>query len=176
MNFVGDSNKNEKATEDAFKTLFIGRLPYEISESRLKREFERFGPIKTIKMITDSLTGKARGYAFVEYERERDMKAAYVEADGMRLEGGRRIVVDVERGRTVKGWRPRRLGGGLGRTRAGGKDQNQRHSGRDTRANDMLEQAVQSSNISRKRSVSPSKNREERHSRRDDRHEDRRRR
>jgi len=40
-------------------------------------------------------------------------------------------LVDVERGRTVKGWLPRRLGGGLGGTRRGGADVNVRHSGRD---------------------------------------------
>jgi len=40
-------------------------------------------------------------------------------------------LVDVERGRTVKGWLPRRLGGGLGGTRRGGPEVNVRHSGRD---------------------------------------------
>ena len=35
--------------------------------------------------------------------------AAYKHADGKRIDG-RRISVDVERGRTVKGWKPRRLG------------------------------------------------------------------
>jgi len=39
--------------------------------------------------------------------------------------------VDVERARTVKGWLPRRLGGGLGGTRRGGPDENVRHSGRE---------------------------------------------
>jgi len=34
---------------------------------------------------------------------------AYKALDGLKIEG-RRILVDVERGRTVKGWRPRRLG------------------------------------------------------------------
>ena len=53
--------------------------------------------------------GKPRGYAFIEFEREKDMKAAYKDADGIKILG-RRIVVDVERGRTVKGWRPKRLG------------------------------------------------------------------
>ncbi len=41
------------------------------------------------------------------------MKVAYKEAEGMKL-GKRRLLIDVERGRTVKGWKPRRLGGGLG--------------------------------------------------------------
>ena len=39
--------------------------------------------------------------------------AAYKETDGIRIKD-RRALVDVERGRTVKGWKPRRFGGGLG--------------------------------------------------------------
>lgn len=50
--------------------------------------------------------------------------AAYKQADGRKVDG-RRIVVDVERGRTVPGWRPRRLGGGLGSTRTGADMVNQ---------------------------------------------------
>jgi U1 small nuclear ribonucleoprotein len=47
--------------------------------------------------------GKPRGYAFIEYEHKKDMKEAYKAADGRKLEG-RRILVDVERGRTVENW------------------------------------------------------------------------
>lgn len=46
---------------------------------------------------------KPKGYAFVEYEHKNDMKSAYKQADGRKLEG-RRVTVDVERGRTVPGW------------------------------------------------------------------------
>merc|ERR1712066_406573 len=70
------------------------------------------------------------GYCFIEFEHERDMHSAYKRADGKKIDG-RRVLVDVERGRTVKGWLPRRLGGGLGGTRRGGADVNVRHSGRD---------------------------------------------
>ena len=62
---------------------------------------------------------------------------AYKNADGRKIEN-RRVVVDVERGRTVPNWRPRRLGGGLGGTRLGGKEVNQLVSGREVR---MLPQA-----------------------------------
>lgn len=55
---------------------------------------------------------------------------AYKRADGKKVDG-RRLLVDVERGRTVKGWLPRRLGGGLGNTRKGGPDENTRYSGRE---------------------------------------------
>ena len=56
--------------------------------------------------------------------------AAYKHADGRKIDG-RRVLVDVERARTVKGWRPRRLGGGLGGTRKGGPEVNTKYSGRD---------------------------------------------
>ncbi len=47
--------------------------------------------------------GKSRGYAFIEYEDKKDMKEAYKTADGRKIEG-RRVLVDVERGRTVESW------------------------------------------------------------------------
>jgi len=115
---------------DPFKTLFCGRINFYTSESKLRREFEQYGAIKSIKMVTNTKDGKPRGYAFVEYEHEKDMHSAYKHADGKKIDG-RRVLVDVERGRTVKGWLPRRLGGGLGGTRRGGPEVNVRHSGRD---------------------------------------------
>jgi hypothetical protein len=60
--------------------------------------------------------GQSRGYGFVEFNNEDDMKAAYRRADGKKIDG-RTICVDVERGRTVPDWKPRRLGGGLGDSR-----------------------------------------------------------
>lgn len=107
--------KGEQFTEDAYRTLFVGRISYETSEKKLKREFEHFGRISKIRMIHDS-QGKPRGYAFIEFEKEADLRMAYDRADGKKIDG-RRIVVDVERGRTVKGWRPRKFGGGLGGTK-----------------------------------------------------------
>ena len=55
--------------------------------------------------------------------------AAYKQADGRKVDN-KRVLVDVERGRTVPNWRPRRLGGGLGSTRIGGEEVNQKYSGR----------------------------------------------
>jgi len=46
---------------------------------------------------------------FVVLTVSTSLSAAYKRADGRKIDG-RRVVVDVERGRTVKGWRPRRLG------------------------------------------------------------------
>lgn len=114
-------NEDPNIRGDAFKTLIVARLSYEADERDLEREFGRFGPIERIRIITDTRAHEKpnkkkkphRGYAFVVYEREKDMRAALDSCDGVRIKD-RRIKVDVERGRTVKGWKPRRLGGGLG--------------------------------------------------------------
>ncbi|WFD25602.1 hypothetical protein MNAN1_000565 [Malassezia nana] len=100
------------AAGDPFKTLFVARLPYSTTESDLAQEFERYGPIQNIRLVRDG-QGRSRGYAFLLFERERDMRTAYSRAEGLRLDG-RRVLVDVERGRTVRDWKPMRLGGGLG--------------------------------------------------------------
>lgn len=107
-----DPHTDPNATKDAYKTLFLGRLAYDVTEKDLHREFDLYGPIEQIRIVRDT-AHKPRGYAFILYERERDMKAAYKDAEGIKI-NGRRVMVDVERGRTVKDWKPTRLGGGLG--------------------------------------------------------------
>ncbi|KAK1440596.1 hypothetical protein QVD17_06425 [Tagetes erecta] len=125
-----DPNSDPNISGDPYKTLFVAKLNYETTESKIKREFEAYGPIKRVRLIADKETNKPRGYAFIEYMHTRDMKAAYKQADGKKIDN-RRVLVDVERGRTVPNWRPRRLGGGLGTTRVGGEEVNQRQSGRE---------------------------------------------
>ncbi|KAK8157319.1 U1 small nuclear ribonucleoprotein 70 kDa [Phyllosticta citrichinensis] len=117
-NFKPADDPNVKG--DPFRTLFVARLSYDVEPKDLEREFGRFGPIERIRLVQDTTAPedapkkkKNRGYAFIVYEREKDMKAAYKETDGIRIKD-RKVLVDVERGRTVSGWRPRRLGGGLG--------------------------------------------------------------
>ncbi|KAH8056729.1 snRNA binding protein [Aureococcus anophagefferens] len=78
-------------TGDAYKTLFVARLSYDTTEKKLRREFEQFGAIKALRVVherdpdhepmegdDDALhAGTPRGYAFVEFERESDMRDAY---------------------------------------------------------------------------------------------------
>lgn len=98
---------------DPYKTLFIARLDYNVTERDIAQVVGRFGDIAYIRIVRAKDTEKPRGYAFVTFEHERDMRAAYHELNGITIQG-RKIIVDVERGRTVRGWKPRRLGGGLG--------------------------------------------------------------
>lgn len=123
-----DPTLNLQATEDPYKTVIVARLHYEVTEKDLYEELGKFGPIAKVKMVND-MESNFRGYAFIEYEHESDMREAFKAADGVRILG-RRVVVDVERGRTVKGWLPRRFAGGLGGARVGHKSQNQKTPGR----------------------------------------------
>uniref|UniRef100_A0A452HPI8 U1 small nuclear ribonucleoprotein 70 kDa n=1 Tax=Gopherus agassizii TaxID=38772 RepID=A0A452HPI8_9SAUR len=68
-----DPHNDPNAQGDAFKTLFVARVNYDTTESKLRREFEVYGPIKRIYMVYSKRSGKPRGYAFIEYEHERDM-------------------------------------------------------------------------------------------------------
>ena len=42
---------------DPFKTLFVGRLSFDVTERKLRREFEEYGPIKSIRLVHDKNSG-----------------------------------------------------------------------------------------------------------------------
>ncbi|KAH9941364.1 hypothetical protein B0H21DRAFT_753319 [Amylocystis lapponica] len=62
-----------EAVGDPYKTLFISRLHKNATDSDLRREFEGFGSIERVRIVRDK-KGRGRGYAFIVFERERDMK------------------------------------------------------------------------------------------------------
>jgi len=105
-----DPTTDPNVQGEPFKTLFVGRLSRNATERKLRKEFEVFGSLSRIRIVLDKLSGKPRGYAFIEFDRPEDMKRAY--KMGMnRVVEGTRIITDVERGRTVAHWKPKRLGG-----------------------------------------------------------------
>lgn len=77
--------------------------------------------------MKDIVTGAPKGYAFIEYQTERAAEEAYRKANKVIVDG-QAIFVDFECERLLKGWKPRRLGGGFG----GNKESGQlRFGGRD---------------------------------------------
>ncbi|XP_037774617.1 U1 small nuclear ribonucleoprotein 70 kDa-like [Penaeus monodon] len=173
-----DPHNNENATSDPYKSLFVSRINYDTSESKLRREFEIYGPIKKIVLIHNFKTGKPRGYAFIEYEHERDMHSAYKHADGKKIDN-RRVLVDVERARTVKGWLPRRLGKSVVLRKDGGPDVNIKHSGREDdrrRGGGRDDERMESADRDRERDRERERGSERRRSRSRDRDRDRERR
>lgn len=104
-------------TADPKKTLFVGRLSYETTEKKLLKTFEAYGAVRDIRLVADT-EGKPRGYAFIEFKTAEGLTGAYRNSKD-KLIDGRRIVVDIERARTITAWLPRRLGGGEGPPRFG---------------------------------------------------------
>ncbi|XP_042232020.1 U11/U12 small nuclear ribonucleoprotein 35 kDa protein-like [Homarus americanus] len=101
-------------------TLFIGRLPHNIEEEYLHEKFSRFGALECVRLVRDIVTGQSKGYGFIEFRRERDAVRAVREYSGLEI-GGRPIIVDWEAGHRMKGWVPRRLGGGWGGRKEAGQ-------------------------------------------------------
>jgi len=50
------------------KKLYIGNLPYSMTENDLRELFEEFGPVHAVELIIDHYTGKKRGFGFVTME------------------------------------------------------------------------------------------------------------
>lgn len=110
-----DPASYENITGDPYNTLFVSRLSFKTDEEALTKELERFGPVKTLRLVRNQKTGKSRGYAFAEFKHGRHAQRFY-DASGMKIDG-KRILVDYECGRTDKEWLPKRLGGGKGEKR-----------------------------------------------------------
>ncbi|HEC30280.1 MAG TPA: RNA-binding protein [Gammaproteobacteria bacterium] len=52
------------------QTLFIGNLAFKASERELRRLFNRYGEVFSVRLMTDKATRKPRGYGFIEMEKK----------------------------------------------------------------------------------------------------------
>jgi RNA recognition motif-containing protein len=102
--------------------IFIGSLPYSVKDSDLQGFFEEYGEVSSAKIITDKMTGRSKGFGFVEMSDEAAAKKAIEELNGAELEG-RTIVVNEAQERTDK--RP----SGGGRSYGGNSGGGQRRGG-----------------------------------------------
>ena len=101
-------------------TLFVGRLNPNTNEETLEEYFSRFGSIRKVTVVRDIVTGMSKCYAFIVYKHRRDMEHAYNRANHKMIDE-RKVIVDRELQHNLVGWRPRRLGGGLGGRKESGQ-------------------------------------------------------
>lgn len=80
------------------KRLFVGGLPYSVTQDQLQDLFSKAGTIVSCNIITDKYTGKSKGFGFVEFEEEAMAKKAIEMFDGYEWEG-RKIAVNEARPR-----------------------------------------------------------------------------
>jgi len=93
------------------RKLFVGNLSFNTAESRLQELFESIGPVDSVNIVRDQMTGRARGFAFVEMQTEEAAQNAIQRLNETELDG-RRIAVNEAR--------PKPSGGGGGRSGGGG--------------------------------------------------------
>ena len=87
--------------------LYVGGLPYSVAEDQLQALFSEHGTVESAKVISDRMTGRSRGFGFVEMSSQEEAQEAIDKLNGTALEG---------RTLTVNEAKPRELrsGGGGG--------------------------------------------------------------
>lgn len=68
--------------------LYVGNLPYNINEAELHREFESFGSVESVSIVTDKYSGQSRGFGFVEMPTKAEGQAAIEGLSGRCLMSG----------------------------------------------------------------------------------------
>lgn len=118
---------NKGVVGDPLLTLFVSSLNPLTTEEKLHQVFSKYGDIQRLRLVRDIVTGFSKQYAFVEYKEERSVVRARRDANKLVVDQ-QEVFVDFEQERTLKGWVPRRLGGGQGgkkesgQLRFGGRD------------------------------------------------------
>lgn len=111
------------------KRLFVGGLPYTITDAQLNEMFAQIGAVVSATVITDRMTGRSKGFGFVEMEKDEDADKAIQTLNGTEIED-RKIAVNEARPRPEQSERnfgPRRdFGGDRRRSFGGGSRKGQR--------------------------------------------------
>ena len=102
------------------KKLYIGNLSYETSEDDLRELFGQAGTVESIRLITDSYSGRSKGFGFVEMSSDAEAENAISTLNGSSL-ADRTIVVDEARPQRDKNRGRGGGGGGYGGGRGGGR-------------------------------------------------------
>jgi len=93
------------------KKLYVGNLPYTLSEEDLKAVFAEAGSVESVSLITDRQTGRAKGFGFVAMSTDEEAQKAVEMLNGKEV-SGRTIVVNEARPREEG--RPNRSRGDFG--------------------------------------------------------------
>jgi cold-inducible RNA-binding protein len=76
--------------------IYVGNLSFGTTSDDLRAEFEAFGQVTSVQLITDRDTGKSKGFAFVEMPSSAEAQTAVAELNGKNLHE-RAIVVNEAR-------------------------------------------------------------------------------
>lgn len=89
--------------------LYVGNFPFSVDEAQLREQFESYGEIEDLNLITDRDTGQPKGFAFITFTTQHAAESA-LELNGKNL-GGRPLRVNIAQEKQNRGKR----GGGRSR-------------------------------------------------------------
>ena len=103
------------------KKLYVGNLPYTSTDADLKNMFSSYGAVESASVLIDKMSGRSRGFGFVEMTNDEEATAAIEGLNGKDFDG-RKLVVNEAR--PLADRPPRRSfgggsGGGYGGSRGG---------------------------------------------------------
>ena len=92
------------------KKLYVGNLSYSVTDDSLRELFGSVGEVTSATVITDRITGRSRGFGFVEMAESAAAQQAVTQLNGRELEG-RAIKVAEARPQQPRGYREEPRGG-----------------------------------------------------------------
>ncbi|HLX09438.1 MAG TPA: RNA-binding protein [Thermoanaerobaculia bacterium] len=111
--------------------LYVGNLPYRMTEDQLKEAFEAYGQVSSCTIIKDKVTGSSKGFGFLEMPERTEAEAAINGLNGRELMGRKLNVNEARPREGGGGGAGRGAGGGGGWGGGGGGKSSNRDSGRD---------------------------------------------
>ncbi|HEY3304523.1 MAG TPA: RNA-binding protein [Candidatus Binatia bacterium] len=99
--------------------LYVGGLPYSVTEGRLQELFTEHGTVQSANVISDKFTGQSRGFGFVEMSSGDEAQKAISALNGTQLDGRTLVVNEAKPMQKRDGGGG---GGGRGGNRGGGRD------------------------------------------------------
>src|SRR5690349_19527440 len=78
--------------------LFVGNLSYQTAENDLQDYFGQAGAVTSVNLMMDKMTGKSRGFAFIEFSSANDANKAVEEFNNKEFQG-RTLTVNIARPR-----------------------------------------------------------------------------
>jgi cold-inducible RNA-binding protein len=97
--------------------IYVGNLSFNTGEDELKQLFATLGTVDSVRLIRDQMTGRSRGFGFVEMTNDQEANAACQALNEREFEG-RRLTVNEAKPQERSGYS---RGGGFGASGGGGK-------------------------------------------------------
>ena len=91
--------------------LYVGGLPYSTTQDQLQTAFAQAGAVTSVSIIMDKMTGRSRGFGFVEMGSDEDAQKAIEMWNGKDFDGRK---LTVNEAKPLEARAPREGGGGFG--------------------------------------------------------------